>query len=73
VIDLTEISKSAIERIIRKGAGLRVSDSASKELALHLEEIGVRISQKASVLAKHAKRKTITGEDIKLAFLENKN
>jgi len=68
---LSEISISAIERIIRKGSGLRVSDSASKELSVYLDELGVRISQKASVLAKHAGRKTVTDEDIKLAIKQN--
>jgi DNA-binding protein len=63
-----EIAIAATERIIRKGSGLRVSESASKALAEFLEEEGVRISQQAALFAKHAKRKTITSEDIKLAL-----
>ena len=63
-----EISIAAIDRIIRKGSGLRVSDSAAKILAEHLEDIGVKISQEASLYSKHAKRKTITDEDIRLVL-----
>lgn len=58
---------AAVDRIIRKGAGLRVSEDAAIELAEILENHGVRLSQKASEFAKHANRKTITGADIKLA------
>jgi len=63
-----EIATAAAERIIRKGSGLRVSESASKALAEYLEEEGVRISQQAALFSKHAKRKTITADDIKLGL-----
>jgi len=66
-----ELPLAAMERIIRKGAGLRVSESAAKEMAQYLEEEGVRISQKAAMFSKHAGRKTITDEDLRLV-LRNK-
>lgn len=62
-----ELPLAAVDRIIRKGSGLRVSDSAVEELAKMLEEDGIKISLKAKTLAEHAKRKTITAEDIRLA------
>jgi DNA-binding protein len=68
VFDMSEIALAAAERIIRKGSGLRVSESASKALAEFLEEEGVRIGQQAALFSKHAKRKTVTADDIKLAL-----
>jgi histone H3/H4 len=56
------------EKIIRKAGAERVSRDAAKLLAEILEKKGLEISQKAILLAKHAKRKTITEEDIKLAI-----
>ena len=62
-----ELPLAAVDRVIRKGGGIRVSEDAAAELAEVLEDYGIKISQEAAVFAKHAKRKTITGEDIKLA------
>jgi len=58
---------AAIDRVIRKAGAERVSESASQALGEVLEEHGIKISQQAAVFSKHAKRKTVTGEDIKLA------
>lgn len=58
---------AAVDRLIRKGAGLRVSEDAAIELAELLESHGVNVSRMAGEFAKHANRKTITGADIKLA------
>lgn len=64
---MSELPAAAVDRVIRKGGGLRVSEKAAKELAAVLEEYGIKISQQAAVFAKHAKRKTVTAEDIRLA------
>ena len=63
---MVELPLAAVDRIIRKGSGLRVSEPAAKLLSEFLEEEGVRIAQQASVFAKHAGRKTITDDDIRL-------
>ncbi len=63
-----ELPLAAVDRIIRKATGVRVSEEAAKALAEQLEEMGMTISREASVFAKHANRKTITGADIKLAI-----
>ena len=59
---------AAVDRIIRKASGIRVSESAAKELAVHLEEVGMKVAQEASLYSKHAGRKTVTDEDIRLAL-----
>jgi len=59
---------AAVDRLVRKGGSTRVSESAAAELCEILEEMGVKISQKAVELSKHANRKTITGPDIRLAY-----
>lgn len=64
---MSELPEAAVDRVIRKGGGLRVSEDAAKELAEVLEEHGIKISQQAAMFAKHAKRKTVTAEDIRLA------
>ncbi len=63
-----ELPLAAVDRIIRKATGIRVSEEAAKVLADQLEEIGMTVSREASVFAKHANRKTITGADIRLAI-----
>ena len=63
-----ELPTAAVDRIIRKATGVRVSESAAKELAFHLEEVGMKIAQEAALYSKHAGRKTVTDEDIRLAL-----
>ncbi|PIO00554.1 histone [archaeon CG10_big_fil_rev_8_21_14_0_10_43_11] len=57
-----------IEKLIRTGSGApRVSASATEAMEKVLSEIGFKISERAAHLSKHAGRKTIKEEDIKLA------
>lgn len=65
---MPEISIASIDRIIRKSSGLRVSESAAIVLANHLEDVGMKIAGEAALYSKHAKRKTITDEDIRLVL-----
>ncbi|PIN98305.1 MAG: histone [Candidatus Diapherotrites archaeon CG10_big_fil_rev_8_21_14_0_10_31_34] len=64
---MAEIPLAALDRIIRKSSGLRVSETASKELGLFLESEGEKIARTAAEYARHAGRKTIVDADIKLA------
>ena len=61
------ISLSSMEKIIRDAGAERISPSACVALRDILEDIAREISQKAVKIAKHAKRKTVRGEDIRLA------
>ncbi len=62
-----ELPLAAVDRIIRKAGGERVSDEAAMELAAILEEKGIAVSKQAVQFANHANRKTVTDADIRLA------
>ncbi|MBU7029240.1 MAG: histone family protein [Theionarchaea archaeon] len=58
---------TSVDRLIRKAGAYRVSEGAAKELASHLEDVAVEIAREAITLTKHAGRKTVRAEDVKLA------
>ena len=60
------IPMASAERIARKAGANRISNKAVKELASCIEEIGMEIALEAAQAAKHAKRKTIMKEDVRL-------
>ncbi|MCK9292922.1 MAG: histone family protein [archaeon] len=64
---MADLPIAAIDRLIRKAGAERVSEDAAVALSKILEDVAVDISKQAIELAKHAKRKTVTGEDIQLA------
>ncbi len=57
-----------IGRIIREAGAERVSDAAVERLERYMEKFATEISRHAVSLAKHANRKTVTGDDIELAI-----
>jgi len=62
-----EFGVAPMHRICKKAGADRVSESAAKELAKVLDEIGVKIAREAMDYAMHAGRKTIKSEDIEIA------
>jgi histone H3/H4 len=54
------------ERILKDAGAKRVSKSAMKEFAILVERIADEIALDAVKYAKHAGRKTVTGDDIRL-------
>ena len=64
---MPELSNAALERIMRSGGAQRVSATAVAELAEAMEDYGLKLSREAVELTRHAGRKTVKKEDIKLA------
>ncbi len=62
-----ELAIAPMHRICKKAGAERVSESASKELAKWLEDVGIRIAKEAIDYAMHAGRKTVKAEDIEIA------
>jgi len=62
-----ELAVAPMHRICKKAGADRVSESAAKELAKVMDEIGVKIAREAMDYAMHAGRKTIKSEDIEIA------
>ena len=55
------------ERIIKKAGARRVSFGAAEEPAKVMENKIVKIAEEAAALAKHAGRKTVIADDVRLA------
>ena len=62
-----DLPVAAMHRIIKKAGAKRVSESAAKELAKVLEGLGVKIGREALELSLYASRKTVRGNDIRIA------
>ena len=57
-----------IDRLVRNAGAGRVSAEASNALRNILETVATKISKVAVDFARHAKRKTVVEDDIKLAY-----
>ena len=55
------------ERILKKVGAKRVSQEALEEFAIVMEEKLMSVAKEAVALAKHAGRKTLISEDIRLS------
>ena len=61
------IPLAAVEKIMKSAGASRVADKAKSVLRDALEDIAEDMSINAIKYAKHSKRKTVKGSDIKLA------
>lgn len=61
------LPKLPFERILKKVGAKRVSQDALQEFATIMEERLMAVAKEAVALAKHAGRKTLIGEDIRLS------
>ena len=57
-----------IDRLVRKAGAGRVSAEAAEALRDILETVATDIGKVAVDFARHAKRKTVVEDDVKLAF-----
>ena len=64
------IPQAAVNRLIKKAGADRVSPDSVRVLSEILEDIANDIASRAVRMARYAKRKTITREDIELAASE---
>lgn len=64
---MPELSCASLERIMRKAGARRLSAAAIETLAEALEAYGEELSKEAAALARHAGRKTVKKEDVKLS------
>ena len=61
-----DLRLAPMHRILKKAGAERVSEEAAKELKKALESIGFKIANDALDFTKHAGRKTVKAEDIKI-------
>jgi histone H3/H4 len=64
---MTELSRAAVERILKNAGAGRVSADATTALSELMEEYGSFLAREAKKMSDHAGRKTIRGADIKIA------
>jgi len=63
----TTIPKAPVAKIMQSSGAKRVSEDGVEKLVEYLMGFSAEISERALKIAKHSGRKTVQGEDIKLA------
>ncbi len=61
------ISEHTVKKILKEAGASRITANASMELQKYINRMAFNVAQKAVRLSKHAKRKTVDINDIKLA------
>jgi histone H3/H4 len=64
---MTELSQSAVERIMKKAGAERVSADAAETLSGLMEDYAIFLAKEAKKMSDHAGRKTLRGSDIRMA------
>jgi histone H3/H4 len=64
---MTELYRSAVERILKKAGAGRVSADATAALADLMEEYGLFLAKEAKKMSDHTGRKTVRGSDVRMA------
>jgi len=63
-----ELPLAPMKRLVKGAGAARVSEDAADALREVLEDFASEVAAKAVQLARHAGRKTVTKDDIKLAY-----
>ncbi len=63
-----ELPIAPIDRLVRKAGAGRVSAEAAEALRDILQDLAINIGKVAVDFARHAKRKTVVEDDVKLAY-----
>lgn len=63
-----DISPPPADRILRKAGAPRVSEEAAQAFAAALDNVAASMAEKAVRLAKHAGRKTVKAQDVRMAL-----
>jgi DNA-binding protein len=58
---------AAVERIARKAGVERISAEALQELAISVEDIAAELVREIETISRHAGRRTVSAEDVKIA------
>ncbi len=64
---MAELPLAPLDKIMRKAGAVRVSENARLVLRDVVENYAEKLSRRAADFAKHAGRKTVLEEDVKLA------
>ncbi|MBU3958175.1 MAG: NFYB/HAP3 family transcription factor subunit [Nanoarchaeota archaeon] len=64
---MTQLPIAAVERIARKAGVERISAEALRELTVSVEDISAELVREIETIAKHARRRTVKPEDIRIA------
>lgn len=62
-----ELPLAVVERIARKAGVERISAEALQELTVSVENIAAELVREIETIAKHAGRRTVNAEDVKIA------
>lgn len=63
----SEIGLAPMYRILKKAGAERVSEESAEELRRVLEDEAASVARRAVEMASHAGRKTVKGEDVRMA------